>query len=237
MGSLYANTGCDLDLILYKGTGSLTTEIFDDTGTDIGAKYTSGSTGYDLGFIGSSGQDIGRILGGDVMAIWRSNRTSYSDGSSDPIDDAWHMVTMFSSDKSKWNKVEKEAEALTIGRHKGGSGLLSKRDRGYGAYAYHLMANGDGAEMEITLGSPTSSDGKVWINEIRSPNAYTKNFVIVGYGGNNTDDWYESGYTDGNGEYHSGTWHHDAIMSSITLYIKLKVGGLTTKSYSAKLNF
>ena len=233
MSSLYANTGCDLDLILYKGTGALTTEIFDDTGTDIGLKYTSGSTGYDLGFVGSSGQDIGRVLGGDVLAVWRSNQTDLADNSDDPISDAWHNVTMFSSDKSKWTKIEKEVEELSIGQHYSSTGLFFSKKK-YGAYAFHLMANGDSAEIEVSLGSPSSSDGKVWIAEERSPNTYTKNFVIVGQGGEETKKEWVSAKDDPDGQ---GYYKYVAVKSSISLTIKLKMGGLAIKSYYAKLSF
>lgn len=238
MSSLYANTGCDLDLILYKGTGPGSIYIYDDTGTDLGQKYSSGSVGYDLGFAAPSGQDIGRILGGDVLAVWRSNLTDASDGASDPISDAWHLVTLFSSDKSKWNKITQDTEAYTLGRHKKSAGsLFNQHERGYRAVAYHLMVNATNSDMEITLGAPSSTDGNVWIDEIRSPNAYTKNFVVVGYGGVNERKWYEDGYTDEHDDWVAGQWHTEMVMSSISLYVNLKIGGLTTKSYAAKLSF
>lgn len=233
MSSLYANTGCDLDMILYKGEGPGSVYIFDDTGTDIGTKYSRGSTGYDLGFIGSSGQDLGRILGGDVMAVWRSNQTDKADNESDPINDAWHLVTMFSSDKSKWTKVEQEVESLNIGQHYSVINYFTSK-RKYSAYAYHLMANGDSSSIEVTLGSPSSSDGKVWIAEIRAPNSYTKNFVIVGQGGNETKKEWVSAKDDPDGQ---GYYKYVAVKSAVTLRISMKIGGLAVKNYSARLEF
>lgn len=234
MGNLYANTGCDLDLILYKGTGPGATYIYDDTGTDIGLKYTKGSTGYDLGFKVADGTDVGRILGGDVVSIWRSSQCKDT-SSSDAINDAWHYVTMFSSDKSNWKKIEQDVETLSIGTHTAGTSYFSTKSS-YGAYAYHLMFNFDEADAEVTLGSPSSGDGKVWIAETRSPNKYTKNFVIVGQGGSNvTKEYVESG-SGSDGDYESH-WEYTPIYSSIQLKIAIKVGGTVTKEYYAKLSF
>ena len=234
MSSLYANTGCDLDLILYKGTGPGAVYIYDDTGSDIGQKYAKGTTGYNLGFKVADGTDVGRILGGDVVAIWRSSHCTSSSSADDAIADAWHNVTMFSSDKSKWTKIEQDVESYHIGTHFHGTSLW-RHNAGYGAYAYHLMLNIVGAEAEITLGSPSSSDGKVWLTEIKSPNSYTKNFVIAGLGGTNASKKYVETYGD-DGSY-SSRWEYTAIYSSIQLKIAIKSGGSVTREYYAKLSF
>lgn len=233
MSGLYANTGCDLDLILYKGKAGQATYIFDDTGTDLGYKYAKGSAGWDLGFKVEDGTDIGRILGGDVVAVWRSSQCKGS-SSSDVIADAWHYVTMFSSDKSSWTKIEQDVESYHIGTHTGGTSNFTRKSA-YGAYAYHLMLNIEGADVEITLGSPSSSDGSVWINETRSPNKYTRNFVIVGQGGTNVSKEYEESYDD-DGSY-SSRWVYTPIYSSVQLKIAIKVDGAVTREYYAKLSF
>lgn len=243
MSSLYANTGCDLDLILFTGTGPGSLYIYDDTGQDLGERYVKGSVGYDLGFVAPSGQDIGRILGGDVAAIWRSTKQAmpYKTYASDCISTSWGLVDKFSSTKDGWSRITAESETLEIGEHQ--SAFRSYYNNWpikyygpyYGSYAFHVVAHATDAEIEVSLGSPTSGDGKVWIDEIRSPNPTTKNFVVVGLGGTRITWTVEEDIYDGSSE--NKLWVDHPVWSYVTLYIKLKIGGTVARTYAAKLKF
>ena len=243
MSSLYANTGCDLDLILFTGTGPGSLYIYDDTGQDLGERYVKGSVGYDLGFVAPSGQDIGRILGGDLVAIWRSTKQAmpYKTYASDCISTSWGLVDKFSSTKDGWSRITADSEELEIGQHQHVSRSYyynypwSYYGPYYGSYAFHVVAHATDAEIEVSLGSPSSGDGKVWIDEIRSPNPTTKNFVVVGLGGTNIT-WtvhQEPNATD----HMDKSWICNTVWSYVTLYIKLKIGGTVARTYAAKLKF
>lgn len=234
MSSLYANTGVDLNLILYSGTGASETGIIDDTGQDLGYKYSSGSVGYDLGFVAKSGQDIGRILGGEVVAVWRSKETDASTDSASVISSAWHYVTMFKSTSEDWTKKEVSSESMQIGTHRVGAMLLEHKCT---AVAFHVTALGTDSTVDISLGTPSLSSaeawdyGKVWIDEIRSPNSYTKNFVVCGQGG--------TGYTttttkDEYGDEH--TSYHPSY-SYVTLTITAKVNNVATRRYTMTFSY
>lgn len=238
MSSLYANTGVDLSLILYSGTGASETGIIDDTGQDLGYKYSAGSVGYDLGFVAKSGQDIGRILGGEVAAVWRSKETDASTDSASVISSAWHYVTMFKSTSEDWTKVDSSSESLHIGTHNTGS-LLSKSR--CSAVAYHVTALDTDSSIDISLGTPSSNDGRVWIDEIRSPNSYTKNFVVCGQGGGRYTEKYVSG-SGGNpddyaGDWVASHWEYTAILSYVTLTITAKASNVATRRYTMTFSY
>ena len=231
MSSLYANTGVDLNLILYSGTGASETGIIDDTGQDLGYKYSSGSVGYDLGFVAKSGQDIGRILGGEVVAVWRSKETDRSTNSASVIDSAWHYVTMFKSTSSDWSKKDTTTESMQLGTHDTPS---LEEDSSSSAVAYRVTALGTDCSIDIALGTPSSNDGKVWIDEIRSPNSYTKTFVVCGTGGSNyvykktkvdiggVVEWYDIPYE---------------VLSYVTLTITAKVNNVATRRYTMTFSY
>lgn len=235
MPNLYANSGVDLDLIFFDGTGANTTGIIDDTGQDIGYKYSAGSVGMDLGFVASSGQDVGRILGGEVAEIWRSREVIKSDSekliwkryyesseSAVAASSAWHLVTMFKNTSSDWEKVSNTTESQWIGLHGGWLGHFRYYGR-ISAYAFRVVAMDTEGSVDISLGAPSSNDGNVWITEIRSPNAYTKTFVVCGLGGENLTD------SDSDSEDDP-----DPIYSYRTLTITTKVRGIATRTYSVR---
>ena len=235
MSSLYANTGVDLNLILYSGTGASETGIIDDTGQDLGYKYSSGSVGYDLGFVAKSGQDIGRILGGEVAAVWRSKETDASTDSASVIDSAWHYVTMFKNTSEDWTKIEASSETRHLGLHANGS--LWRKTPKCSAVAYHVTALGTDGSIDISLGTPSSNDGKVWIDEIRSPNSYTKNFVVCGLGGTDYYEKFVSGYTNDYGDYVESHWERISILSYVTLTITAKVNNVATRRYTMTFSY
>lgn len=229
-------------MLFYTGTGASMTGIIDDTGQDIGYKYSAGSLGLDLGFVASSGQDVGRILGGEVAEIWRSREVikdssakyawKYYYGNSESASaasSAWHLVTMFKSTSSDWRKVTSTTENLNIGCH-GGSwshGYLS-------AYAFRVTAIDEEGSIDISLGTPSSNDGSVWITETRSPNNYTKTFVVCGAGGTNNNDRYYSEY---DGERNWDVYETNPIYSYRTLTITTKVRGVATRTYSVRFKY
>lgn len=231
MSSIYANTGVDLSLILYSGTGASETGIIDDTGQDLGYKYSSGSVGYDLGFVAKSGQDIGRILGGEVVAVWRSKETDRSTDSASAIDSAWHYVTMFKSTSEDWTKKEASSESMQLGTHDTPSFY---EDSSCSAVAYRVTALGTDSSIDINLGTPSSNDGKVWIDEIRSPNSYTKTFVVCGRGGSNYEYKYTKVDIDGVVDWAYVPYE---VLSYVTLTITAKVNNVATRRYTMTFSY
>ncbi len=227
MSGLYANTGVDLDLILYTGSGAQTTEIYDDTGLDIGLKYSSGDTGYALGFQVHDGRDVGRILGGEVAEIWRTEQTKRSRDRSAVESAGWELVNAFKKDKFQWKKVTSTTDSRTIGIHH----CLAPHPY-YGAYAFHVAANATDSEVEVSLGGVSGgSGGGIWLSEIRSPNTYTKNFLVVGLG---SELETKEDYVNEDG---SVVKQYVPVYQRVRLRITLKASGIPTRSYVMNLSF
>ena len=223
MSSLYANSGVDLDMIFFTGTGASMTGIIDDTGQDIGYKYSAGSANWDTGLVASSGQDIGRILGGEIAVIWHGPQTDKTTASDAAITAAWNSLSNFKASDSSWTKLPETTDSLSIGKHG-----TSKKKVKYSAYAFHAELAAVGGEIIPTLGAPTSNDGKVWLTEIRSPDDKVKNFVVCGLGGDKLvkkeedNEWKDVYYS---------------VYSYVTLTIAMKVAGITSKLCTVKFEF
>lgn len=253
MSNLYANTGVDLDLILYQGTGAQTTGIIDDTGQDLGNRYSSGSVGYDLGFVAQSGQDIGRILGGEVAAVWRSRGTDvvWSSSADSVVSTAWHYVTMFKNTSSDWNKITSDTDTVIVGNNWGtnkGQKFALPCPQGWSAYAFRVVLNQTSASIDVALGtisytttfdydSRWTDPGQIHLSELRHPNSYTTTFVLYGKNGYGNvhagDEWYDDG-----SEFSYGYFpYYDQTFSTVPLIITLKNNGIATRTYRATVKF
>ena len=250
MSSIYANTGVDLSLILYSGTGASETGIIDDTGQDLGYKYSSGSVGYDLGLVAKSGQDIGRILGGEVAAVYVSeaclSSNFYWSGNSvdtnSVISAAWDKVSHFSTQKDKWTRC-----TGSIGFALPRSSTRYVPYQYYIAVAFHVVVNSVDASASASLSGVTRGVGDnsqlhnaeesysanygLHITEVRRPSSGEMNFVVAGrsgYKGHCTWEWHaDYQYWD----YEKFTPVYDYL----PVVVSAKVNEVTTRTLTVNL--
>ena len=247
MSSIYANTGVDIDLIFFKGTGASMTNIIDDTGQDIGYKYSAGSADWDTGLVASSGQDIGRILGGEIAAVYVSKTCLSSKGyqrgetpdTSEPITAAWNEVSKFSSQKDSWTRCTGSISYTTA---RDTYGIVEQR---YMAIAFHVVLNAVDASVDASLSSVSRGSGDNYlmhgyvydssyysddyglrIVETRRPADNEVNFVVAGRSGYKRHcDW----------EWHNDWdyWDYDSsyvVYDSVSVNIAAKINSTTTRN-------
>lgn len=174
----------DFDAVFVRGDGNQTTNIYADTGIDIGRRYLAGDSGRTVGWRNKDGKDVGRIFGADDLVIqrlvsggsygWYSSVSGQSNtGGADTA--GFDLLDSYDLNIDKFVNVMNVSER--IGHD------IAYRSTAYTAFRIYCAYENSDVNIDIKYTLIDGGNGAVTISEIREHSIWHKDFVLRGHGG------------------------------------------------------